>query len=66
MKAGASVPRRLHLDQLIQDMATLFREQGPQDFQPLLEQMATHYGTSSDYLLSRGFRKAYRQLIEGV
>ncbi len=64
--SDAVPPKKLHLDQLIRDMAARFDAHGPQDFLPLLEQMAADYGTSSEYLLSRGFRKAYRQLIEGV
>ncbi len=36
------------------------------DFYPLLEEMSIYYALSPDELLTRGFRKAYRQAVEGV
>ncbi len=40
--------------------------EGSQDFQPVLHEMSGHYDVSPEYLLQRGFRKAYRQIIEGL
>ena len=36
------------------------------DFLPLLEECSTYFEVSGDFLLQRGFRKAYRQVIEGL
>ena len=37
-----------------------------QDFLPLLEECSTYFEVSGDFLLQRGFRKAYRQILEGL
>ena len=36
------------------------------DFLPLLEECSTYFEVSRDFLLQRGFRKAYRQILEGL
>ena len=36
------------------------------DFYSLLDEMSVYYCLSTEELLTRGFRKAYRQAIEGV
>ena len=36
------------------------------DYYPLLEEMSEYYNLTPDELLLRGFRKAYRQAIEGL
>ena len=36
------------------------------DFLPLLEDCSTYFKVSGDFLLQRGFRKAYRQILEGI
>ncbi len=59
-------PVRVHVDLLLRDMQEIFQEQGPLDFMPLLEHMSRGYDLDPQILLARGFRKAYRQLVEGV
>ncbi|MGA1598849.1 MAG: hypothetical protein ACO4AU_07340 [bacterium] len=56
----------MHVDLLLRDMQEIFQEQGPLDFMPLLEHMSRGYDLDPQILLARGFRKAYRQLVEGV
>ena len=36
------------------------------DFYPLLEEMSIYYNLTPEELLLRGFRRAYRQAVEGV
>ena len=36
------------------------------DFLPLLEECSTYFEVSGEFLLQRGFRKAYRQILEGL
>ena len=36
------------------------------DFLPLLKECSSYFEVSGDLLLQRGFRKAYRQIIEGL
>ena len=36
------------------------------DFYSLLDEMSVYYSLTTEELLTRGFRKAYRQAIEGV
>ena len=36
------------------------------DFQPILEECSIYFGVSGDFLLQKGFRKAYRQILEGI
>lgn len=36
------------------------------DFLPILEKSSIYFEVSEDFLLQRGFRKAYRQIIEGL
>ena len=36
------------------------------DFYSLLDEMSVYYSLTTEELLTRGFRKAYRQALEGV
>ena len=36
------------------------------DYFPLLEEMSVYYNLTREELLLRGFRKAYRQAVEGL
>jgi len=36
------------------------------DFYPLLDEMSVYYNLTPEELLLRGFRKAYRQVVEGL
>jgi len=36
------------------------------DFYSLLDEMSVYYSLTTEELLTHGFRKAYRQAIEGV
>ncbi len=36
------------------------------DFLPMLEEGSTTFKVSMDVLLKKGFRKAYRQIVEGL
>ena len=36
------------------------------DFYSLLDEMSVFYSLTNEELLTRGFRKAYRQAVEGV
>ena len=36
------------------------------DYYPLLEEMAAYYNLTIEELKTRGFRKAYRQTVEGL
>ena len=36
------------------------------DFQSLLEEGSANFKVSMDVLLKKGFRKAYRQIVEGL
>ena len=36
------------------------------DFYPLLEEMSLYFNLTPEELLLRGFRRAYRQAVEGV
>lgn len=36
------------------------------DFYPLLEEMSIYYNLTPEELLLRGFRRAYRQAVEGL
>ena len=36
------------------------------DFLPLLEECSIYFEVSGDFLLKKGFRKAYRQILEGL
>lgn len=64
-KPKPKIPFELLLSDLHQKLMQNDPE-GSQDFQPLLQDMSGRYGVSPEYLLQRGFRKAYRQIIEGL
>jgi glutaredoxin-related protein len=36
------------------------------DFMPMLEESSATFKVSMDVLLKKGFRKAYRQIVEGL
>ena len=36
------------------------------DYYTLLEEMSTYYNLTAEELQTRGFRKAYRQTVEGL
>ena len=36
------------------------------DYYPLLEEMSAYYNLTTEELKTRGFRKAYRQAVEGL
>ena len=36
------------------------------DFYPLVEEVSVHYNLTQEELLLRGFRRAYRQAVEGL
>ena len=36
------------------------------DYYPLLEEMSAYYNLTAEELKTRGFRKAYRQAVEGL
>ena len=52
----------LKLNQIIQQTNNLEKI----DFYSLLDEMSVYYSLTTEELLTRGFRKAYRQAIEGV
>ncbi len=60
---------KLHFDHLLVEIYKK-KQQDHQpdelDFYPLLNHLCKHYELSKDELLLCGYRKAYRQAIEGV
>ena len=36
------------------------------DYYPLLEEISAYYNLTAEELKTRGFRKAYRQVVEGL
>ena len=63
------VNTKLHFDQLLlllQKMILQKSISGKKDFYYLLEKISIKYNLSEEELLKRGFRKAYRQVIDGV
>ncbi|MBT3214857.1 MAG: hypothetical protein HN351_09440 [Deltaproteobacteria bacterium] len=39
---------------------------GSMDYYPLLAEMSAYYNLTAEELQTRGFRKAYRQAVEGL
>ena len=63
------VKTKLHFDQLLLLLEKMIlRTSVPEkkDFYPLLEEISIKYNLTTEELLTRGFRKAYRQVVDGV
>ena len=63
------VNTKLHFDQLLLLLQKLILQKSiseKKDFYYLLEEVSIKYNLSEEELLMRGFRKAYRQVIDGV
>jgi len=63
------VNTKLHFDQLLLLLEKLILQTSvseKKDFYHLLEEISVKYNFSRKELLMRGFRKAYRQVVEGV
>jgi len=63
------VNRKLHFDQLLLLLEKMILQTSlPEktDFYHLLEEISVKYNLSREELLMRGFRKAYRQVVDGV
>ena len=60
---------KLHFDQLHLKLHQIIHQTNISeniDFYSLLGEMSVYYCLSTEELLTRGFRKAYRQALEGV
>ena len=60
---------KLHFDQLQLTLHQIIQPNNnseKMDFFLLLDEMSVYYSLTTEELLTRGFRKAYRQAIEGV
>ena len=60
---------KLHFDKLQLKLYQIVHEDTvseKNDFYSLLDEMSVYYSLTSEELLTRGFRKAYRQAVEGV
>ena len=60
---------KLHFDQLHLKLHQIIHQTNISekiDFYSLLDEMSVYYCLSTEELLTRGFRKAYRQAVEGV
>ena len=60
---------KLHFDQLQLNLHQIIQQTNISekiDFYSLLDEMSVYYCLSTEDLLTRGFRKAYRQAVEGV
>ena len=60
---------KLHFDQLQLILYQIIQQTNNSekiDFYSLLDEMSVYYSLTTEELLTRGFRKAYRQAIEGV
>ena len=63
------INKKLHFDQLLLLLEkTIIKTSVPEkkDFCYLLEDLSIKYNLSKEELLMRGFRKAYRQIVDGV
>jgi hypothetical protein len=65
---SAATPARLHFAQILQALEEEFRQRPLEelDVRLLLSVLQQRFACSESELLERGFRKAYRQLVEGV
>ena len=63
------VNTKLHFDQLLLLLQKMILKESiseKKDFYHLLEEISIKYNLSKEELLMRGFRKAYRQVVDGV
>ena len=63
------VNTNLHFDQLLlllEKMILQTSAQEEKDFYHLLEEISVKYNLTREELLMRGFRRAYRQVVDGV
>ena len=64
-----NVNTKLHFDQLLLLLQKIILQESiseKKDFYHLLEEISIKYNVSKEELLMRGFRKAYRQVVDGV
>ena len=60
---------KLHFDHLLLILQKMILQKSiseKKDFYYLLEKISIKYNLSEEELLMRGFRKAYRQVVDGV
>ena len=60
---------KLHFDQILlklDEMNTRVTVPEKMDYFTLLEEMSAYYNLTAEELKTRGFRKAYRQAVEGL
>ena len=60
---------KLHYDHLLLKLREInhqFSVPGRMDYYALLTEMSTYYNLTTVELQTRGFRKAYRQAVEGL
>jgi hypothetical protein len=60
---------KLHFDHLLlklHEMNQQLAVPGSMDYYPLLAEMSAYYNLTAEELQTRGFRKAYRQAVEGL
>ena len=63
------VNTNLHFDQLLLLLEKMILQTSvpeKKDFYHLLEQVSIKYNLTEEELLMRGFRRAYRQVVDGV
>ena len=63
------VNTKLHFDQLLLLLEKIFLQTSvpkKKDFYHLLDEISTKYNLTREELLMKGFRKAYRQIVDGV
>ena len=63
------VKTKLQFDQLLLLLEKMILQTSvpeKKDFYNLLEEISVKYNLTSEVLLMRGFRKAYRQVVDGV
>jgi SPX domain protein involved in polyphosphate accumulation len=60
---------KLHFEHLLLNLYQLNQQETVQekmDYYPLLEEMSVFYNLTTEELQTRGFRKAYRRVVEGL
>ena len=60
---------KLHYDHLLLKLHEISHQvpvPDRMDYYALLEEMSTYYNLTAEELQTRGFRKAYRQAVEGL
>ena len=61
--------KKLHFDQLLLLLEKIIFQNSiaeKTDFYYLLEEISIQYNITKEELLTRGFRKAYRQIVDGI